>query len=299
MSQDIFTSTSGCHDHPPPYTLLPSAIAGESASPSSRFSGQLLGLRGQLRRERAARSSAQDRLDDLLLSLLVPHVEALLESIAAISPVPSLVEATLVPSDAVGGSWRLSDTEGNQNGQFIKLIRVDRHSKMPGDKRYLPDRTNSAILDTTGQEQQFNDERGHLKDESDNGTQTGSNADIWWWSDEELARRLAGHLQPAPETAEGGSFERQTSYAEAEPSKQIGKKAGRWSFFSKESPRPMAQSPKPMHLPSHGTTPSPAPSDGVSMEVNAEEATFRRQNEMGIWESKTGWGLVVRVCIRI
>ncbi|KAG6093498.1 hypothetical protein E4U30_004240 [Claviceps sp. LM220 group G6] len=293
MSQDISTSTSGCHDHPPPYSLLSSSIAGEPASPSSRFSGQLLGLRGQLRREQAARSAAQDRLDGLLLSLLVPHVDALLDSIAAINPVPSLVEATLVPSDAVDESWRLSDTEGNHNGQFIKLIRVDRHAKMLGDKKYLSDPTNSATLDTTGQEQKFDDERerGQSKEESDNGTQTGSNADLWWWSDEELARRLAGHLQPAPETA---SFEKQTSYAEAGLSKQTAKKAGRWSFFSKETPRPTAQGSKhPMHLP------SPAPSCDVSMEVNAEEATFRRQNELGIWESKTGWGLVVRVCIRI
>ncbi|KAG5931625.1 hypothetical protein E4U60_005938 [Claviceps pazoutovae] len=293
MSQDISTST-GCHDHPPPYTLLPSAIAGESASPSSRFSGQLLDLRGQLRRERAARSSAQDRLEDLLLSLLVPHVEALLDSIAAINPVPSLVEATLVPSDAVDESWRLSDTEGNQNGQFIKLIRVGRHSKIPGEKKYLPNPTNSATLDTMGQNQQVDYERGQSKDESHNGTHNGSDADLWWWSDEELARRLAGHLQPAPETA---SFERQTSHVEAGLSKQT-KKAGRWSFFNKEARR-MAQNSKPMHLPSHGTTPSPAPSDDVSMEVSVEEATFGRQNEMGIWESKTGWSLVVRVCIRI
>ncbi|KAG6145223.1 hypothetical protein E4U28_001724 [Claviceps purpurea] len=296
MSQDISTSISGCHDHPPPYTLLSSTTASESASPSSRFSGQLLDLRWHLCRERAARSSVQDRLEDLLLSLLVPHVEALLDSIAAINPVPSLVEATLVPSDAVDENWRLSDTEGNQNGQFIKLIRVDRHSKMSGDKKYPPDPTNSATLDTTGQEQQVDDERGQSKDESENGMQNGSNADLWWWSDEELARRLAGHLQPAPETA---SFGKQTSHAEAGLSKQTVKKAGRWSFLNKETPRPMAQSSKPMHLPSHGTKPSPAPSDDVSMEVNAEEATFRRQNEMGIWESKTGWGLVVRVCIRI
>ncbi|KAG5916755.1 hypothetical protein E4U61_003336 [Claviceps capensis] len=295
MSQDISTST-GCHDHPPPYTLLPSAIAGESASPSSRFSGQLLDLRVQLRRERAARFSAQDRLEDLLLSLLVLHVEALLDSIAAINPVPSLVEATLVPSDAVDESWRLSDTEGNQNGQFIRLIRVGRHSKFPGEKKYLLNPSNSATLDTMGQNQQvdLDYERRQSKDESDNGTHNGSDADLWWWSDEELARRLAGHLQPAPETA---SFERQTSHAEAGLIKQT-KKAGRWSFFNKETRR-MAQNSKPMHLPSHGTTPSPAPSDDVSMEVNAEEATFRRQNEMGIWESKTGWSLVVRVCIRI
>lgn len=31
------------------------------------------------------------------------------------------------------------------------------------------------------------------------------------------------------------------------------------------------------------------------MDVRAEHVTFRRENEMGIWESKSGWGLVVRL----
>ena len=35
-------------------------------------------------------------------------------------------------------------------------------------------------------------------------------------------------------------------------------------------------------------------SEAVSMNVRAEEATFRGENEMGLWESKTGWAIVVR-----
>lgn len=31
------------------------------------------------------------------------------------------------------------------------------------------------------------------------------------------------------------------------------------------------------------------------MHVRAEHVTFRRENEMGIWESKSGWGIVVRL----
>ncbi len=38
--------------------------------------------------------------------------------------------------------------------------------------------------------------------------------------------------------------------------------------------------------------------DDVSINVTAEEVTFRRENEMGISESKTGWGVVVRVRVR-
>ncbi|KAM0330798.1 hypothetical protein ACHAQA_003752 [Verticillium albo-atrum] len=37
---------------------------------------------------------------------------------------------------------------------------------------------------------------------------------------------------------------------------------------------------------------------GYEMKVTAEEVSFRRENEMGIWESMNGWGIVVRVTIR-
>lgn len=31
------------------------------------------------------------------------------------------------------------------------------------------------------------------------------------------------------------------------------------------------------------------------MTVRAEEVSFRRENELGIWESRNGYGIVVRV----
>lgn len=37
------------------------------------------------------------------------------------------------------------------------------------------------------------------------------------------------------------------------------------------------------------------PTSLKGMDVRAEHVTFRRENEMGIWESKSGWGLVVRL----
>ncbi|CRJ80254.1 hypothetical protein HYQ45_006434 [Verticillium longisporum] len=37
---------------------------------------------------------------------------------------------------------------------------------------------------------------------------------------------------------------------------------------------------------------------GDEMKVTAEEVSFRRENEMGIWESMNGWAVVVRITIR-
>lgn len=34
--------------------------------------------------------------------------------------------------------------------------------------------------------------------------------------------------------------------------------------------------------------------EAISMAVRVEEATFRRENEMGLWESKTGWAIIVQ-----
>ncbi|KAG5982016.1 hypothetical protein E4U55_002406 [Claviceps digitariae] len=296
MPQHNPTSTSASHDHPPPpYTLVPSSTGTRTSlasSLSTLFSSQLLSLRDQIRQQQAARSSAQDRHDYLILSVLVPHVEALLDSIAAINPSPSLVEATLVPDDAIDNSWRLSDIEGNENGHFTKLIRVERSLKMEGNKKHPPALSETA--DWATQEKKLNEwEQG--KDESHERKQNDSDAHLWWWSDEDMARRLATHLQPAPESA---SLDRQTDHVDVECSSREAKKAGRWSLFKKNSPRLAMQGSKLIHPPSDDSARSPAPSDDITMVVSAEETTFRRQNEMGIWESRTGWGLVVRVRIR-
>ncbi|RXG42024.1 hypothetical protein VDGE_07597 [Verticillium dahliae] len=37
---------------------------------------------------------------------------------------------------------------------------------------------------------------------------------------------------------------------------------------------------------------------GDEMKVTAEEVSFRRENEMGLWESMNGWAVVVRITVR-
>ncbi|KAG6009445.1 hypothetical protein E4U21_002360 [Claviceps maximensis] len=305
ISTSTSTSTSGHHDHPPPpYTLVPptgskalSAPAPAPAPASSLFYAQLSGLQSQIRQQQAARSSAQDRHDDLTLSLLVPHIEALLDSIAAISPSPSLVEATLIPDDAVDKSWRLSDPEGNKNGRFTKLVRVgEGNITMEGNEKHWP--APLETLDLTAPAKESNEWRWEKDKSSCEQKQNDSEAHLSWWSDEELARRLATHLQPTRETAFSESC-RQTHDATVERSSREAKKTGRrWSLFKKDTRLSASKDSKPIHPSINDTTQPSALADSISMEVNAEETTFRRQNEMGIWESRTGWGLVVRVRIR-
>lgn len=277
---------------PPPYSTVPASTGSSSTFPStipnqsyqsqnssSLFSTQLSGIRSQILEEQAARSSARDQQDIETLSLIVPHIEALLDSIARINPPPTLVEATFVPDEAIEKGWSFSDHEQKRADEVRTLIRVGRNLKMDGDKKQPW--TGSTATSQTDTVKGF-DEWGRWSDE--NATGSGNSETDSWWSDEEMACRLAKHLQPNRATA---SVDRQTVRAQAERNR----KAGRWAMFKKEEP---AKTPAA----ASSLAPYQKPLDDVGMTVNAEEATFRRQSEMGIWESKTGWGLVVRVSIR-
>ncbi|RFU81414.1 nad-dependent epimerase dehydratase family [Trichoderma arundinaceum] len=97
-----------------------------------------------------------------------------------------------------------------------------------------------------------------------------------WWESESTARRLAKHLQPerpagpkSVQTPDNGRTNRN-------------KKSGIWGLFRKsdEAVRPAVPAAE-------------EPEDGVSMTARAEEVTFRRENELGLWETMTGWGIVL------
>ncbi|GAB0134529.1 hypothetical protein EsDP_00002896 [Epichloe bromicola] len=267
---------------PPPYTVPGAAPGGRS--PCSLFSSQLSGLRSLIQQEQASRSLARHRQDLETLSLLVPRVEALLCSIATVSPPPALVEATLVPEEAVDQGWTLSDSERRRSGHVTTLIRVPRRDvvMMDGDEERRP----PGAPDGPGAARENSGLDGHHPEKSGAGAGAGAGSDSWsWWSDEAMARRLAKHLQPSRATASASDD------GQVERGKEA-KKTARWSLFRRGDSSAEASTPIPS-----SSSQCHAPSDHIGMTVNAEESTFRRENDMGIWESKTGWSLVVRVCI--
>ncbi|OAA41255.1 hypothetical protein NOR_05333 [Metarhizium rileyi] len=282
-------------DQPPPYSSALDSKASSSHSPytppvsaceaqnsSFLFSAQLSSLRSQILEEQAARSSTRDQQDIEILSRIVPHVEALLNSIASYNPPPALVEATFVPDAAIGPEWVFSDSEQNRSDEMRELIRVEREVKLDGDKKQP---RQAASRDAETSDSKEFDEWGRWSDDGEH--RSPEPGEDLWWSDEDMAERLAKHLRPVRATA---SVDRQTVRAQVERDKAA-RAAGRWSMFRKDEPArtsPTASSSKTQRK----------PLDDVNMTVNAEETTFRRQNEMGIWESRTGWGLVVRVTLR-
>lgn len=258
---------------PPPYTSLPDG-SSRPRSPSSLFASHLSGLRARIQHEQASLSLARQRQDLEALSLLVPRVEALLCSIAAVDPPPALVEATLVPDEAVGQGWTPSDSERRRSGHVTTVMRVARRPPA------APDGAGTAREDGAL------DGHGHHREKTRSGA--GAGAGAWsWWSDEGMARRLAKQLQPSRATATATATASDDGLGRGKEEK----KAAWWSLFRRGVSSAEVSTPGPSSSESHVS------SDHVIMTVSAEESTFRRENDMGIWESKTGWGLVVRVCI--
>ncbi|KAF4333534.1 hypothetical protein FBEOM_12646 [Fusarium beomiforme] len=250
-------------DLPPPYTE-----SGPSSAPVSEprqsvttiFSSHLNNLPLRIQSVQAVRNSARDERDSEILTLLVPHIEDMLSSIAAMDPPPRVVEMTMVPEEAVGEGWFFTDED-----QSRTVVRVREDRKLVGDQKKPPRQSEPP------KDRAF-DDWGRWEDD----TQEAPSDNVLWWSDHDMAVRLAKYISPE-------RVDRQTVKAHVEQAK----KASRWGLFKKSEP---SAPPAPVIKVQE--------EDPVTMTVKAEEVTFRRENEMGIWEGKTGWGLVVRVKLR-
>ncbi|KAH7133170.1 hypothetical protein B0J13DRAFT_529093 [Dactylonectria estremocensis] len=246
-------------DMPPPYSpTIPSSHTSHTVPPL--FSSHLRDISSRISSARAVRTSERDERDSEILALLVPHIESFIQSITTMNRPPRLLEMTMVPDGSVGKEWIFSDED-----QTRKVVRIREDVKLKGDSKGKPETPRQREFDDWGR--------------WDNPVPSTSDESLWW-SDDEMASRLAKYLQP----------ERPRRAAPVPIIAQVlPKKASGWGMFKK----PDVTTPPPL--------PSRAPrneEEEVSMTVKAEEVTFRRENEMGIWESKTGWGLVVSIRIR-
>lgn len=254
MSKQAHSDTP--EELPPSYSEAVSPSLDSSSLPSL-FSAHLRNLPSRILSAQAARTSVRDQIDSETLGLLVPHVDDLLSSIAAMDPPPKMVEMTMIPEEAVGYDWKFSDEDDVRT-----LVRVRKDTKTESDqKRPLPEPTQRAF-----------DEWGRWND-----GESSTRQECLWWSDGEMANRLAKYLQPK-------RVDRQTVKVQMEKIKEV-KKSNRWSLFKKpETPPPVVARVREEE-------------EDATMTIKAEEVTFRRANDFGLYESKTGWGIVV--CVRI
>lgn len=267
MSKQTHQDSPQDEDAPPPYS--PSIPSSQVIPPL--FSSHLSTLPSRILSARAARTSERDERDSETLALLVPHVESLLHTITTMDPPPRLMEMTLVPEDAVGEDWKFNDEDA-----LRKVVRVRDDSKIKGKG----DGKDTGKPTEAPREKAF-DDWGRREDAG--SSSSSAQREVLWWSDDEMASRLAKYLQPErPRRAE----QPKPVAPPAAP-----KQSRVWGLLKRVELVPSTPPPQPSRAPR-------TEEDEVLITVKAEEVTFRRENSFGIWESKTGWGLVVRVRIR-
>lgn len=281
---------------PPPYSPIgfspaqaPQAqVRHHVASIPGLFSNQLDNLRSQIQAEEAARHDAREQLDTQTLSLLVPYVEELLGYIATVHPTPTLAEMLLVPDGAIGADWAFSEAAEMRRGEVRRVIRVKRDMKMGSGEKRRPSPPAQASLFSSELSPEGPREFtswGRWDDDLSSSTST-SKANHLWFSDEDMAHRLAKHLQPAP------SLDRETVREKASTQKKPEKKPSRFGgLLRRDAPVPLLDRDRTVPETQCGMK------EDVTMRVSAEEVSFRKENEMGIWESKTGWAIVVRIIL--
>jgi hypothetical protein len=206
--------------------------------------------------------NTQREQDNLILVAILPCLEAFVSS-PDIATAPSGVsELVLIPASAVDEGWSLTGlAERQSEGDVVHVAHV------------MLERGDGDGEKTDG------------KDGGWRGEESSKRPSNNWFADEAMARRLAGYLQPK----EAVKTERRDVRAEVE---QTRKEKGFFGLGRKRS---------------EASTPASSPGcrsqaektdDGVSVRAQAEEITFRKENDFGIWESMSGFGIVVTVRVR-
>ncbi|KAG7284781.1 hypothetical protein NEMBOFW57_009393 [Staphylotrichum longicolle] len=276
-------------DAPPSYTeatTTTSPIPSSSSPSSSQYNNNPLGpspltthlrtLPARLAHSHLARQTVQASHDLDLTSLLVPHVEAFLVGLTTSGPGGSLssatrrgaggmragvAELTLVPASAVPAGWAMSGVgERRAEGEVVVVRRVD-------------------VAGLVGDDD--DDEGGEKKGREAKGRGFGREEE----DDDDYGRASASRSAGFDEWA---ASTRTIARGEANP--------GRRREGGAEQAPPLV--PPPVSPPGLGSAGSGAEDDSVKMTVRAEEVTFRKENAFGVWESKSGWGIVVTVRVK-
>jgi hypothetical protein len=127
------------------------------------------------------------------------------------------------------------------------------------------------------------------------GTSIGE-GELWFWNDENMAKRLAGYLKPAPDLKNAPLPPRKeeikatATRTTTESSSSRGFWGRKKSSASKalETPPLMQDRKEPVEMPE-------VEQDAVKMNVEADEIVFRFENDFFVFETRRGWAVVVKL----
>jgi len=323
-------------ESPPPYTIYASdakpthessidSNSGYSESATSHLQHHLASLPTRMRRTQQVHSLRQSLDDASLLDFLVPEIENFLAHIGNLATTPKLAHLTLVPEYAIPSNAVLSSMEElRRRGELCQVVRVSvypSHSNMgckvksSGDKKKPEaDEDGEGQTWTTGQE--FSD-WGRFGESSSSADDSSSQAQgMLWWKDEDMAHRLARHLQPETQKEPPVLDTPVQMIVEERLPSQKEKKGWFWGRKGSNSSAP-AFATKAVEKDVRAVLPERSgdaadsngrrdsnqkqkqkQQTGAMMTVTAEEVAFRTENDFGIMESRRGWAVVVVVHVR-
>ncbi|KAI0900723.1 hypothetical protein F4806DRAFT_166530 [Annulohypoxylon nitens] len=288
-------------DEPPPYTTLPTdrPISDEFQlnSLTSHLQHHVLSLPDRIRATQRVRKAEQTISDACLLDHIVPIVEEFLADLGARhTPVP-LATLTLVPDVAVPKNAVLSGLEDmKRRGEICHVSRIsmDRASKDTKPSSGAP-QTKVVSEDPSWASGQEFSGWGRFGEPEFSVDDTERNK-MLWWHDEEMTHRLASYLQPKEENNVPVE-ERSVVQVVVEHRIPAKKEKKGWLWGRRTS----GQNPASAVTPTETEVEAKRPQEkqkGARMTVAAQEVAFRQENELGIWESFRGWGIVVAVKVK-
>ncbi|KAK7752651.1 hypothetical protein SLS62_005420 [Diatrype stigma] len=306
--------TKGFSDAPPSYddsiqhpgggTSPQDASGPESAT--RHLQNHIASLPGRIRASQRART-AQQRLDDtLLVDHIAPAIEELLIDLGAQGgTVTPLATLTIVPDGAIPPKAELSGlSEMRSRGELgrvskIRLSDHDKREEKDGEEKDGPPAFSKFTFASAAS--------SSLPFSSPDYSAT----DLLWWRDEAMARRLADCLQPKVATTgkrpQAERIPSSTSAVQAAVEKEVPSEKqrrgwgwGKWRNGRGDPPQGAGARAATEATVSPGLQQEQQKAqggDGACMIVEAQEVAFRVENDLGIWESIRGWGIVVTVTV--
>ncbi|KAI1754799.1 hypothetical protein F4782DRAFT_462337 [Xylaria castorea] len=299
---------------PPPYSV--NAGDHASASPStqevpstSHLQQHLTSLPNRIRMNREVRLVRQSLDDAYLLNLLLPEIDDFLAYLGGLHSTPKLAYLTLVPETAVAQNAVLSGMEEmHRRGEICRMARVkiypSNDEKKPTTARDCKQGASTSQDWSVGRE--FSD-WGRFGDSTSN-TDSSRGRNMLWWRDEDMAQRLAHHLQPSAEpvplqTSVQAAVEERLPAQKPQKGWFWGRKGSASSSTSTFATRSVQMDVESFTGRGNATQTAARKgrerdSAGARMSVTAEEVAFRIENDLGIVESARGWAVVVAVHVK-
>lgn len=289
-----FEQASNADDLPPPYTehANPPPVVSRHAQPLyCRPGGSHNIIQGEGSTEIPPRPGRvkTSRSEDQLAAHISPYISSFLQetertcaSLNAQHPSNFRADLYLVPEEAipVGEDWQLSGIDYlKHNCNHLQLTRVATPNDDNNEKHSRPwykDQCTCGCSLSSQSEKQGQKE----KDGLDNGSQTtgepsGVPGENVWWKNETQARWVAEYLHQQLRDIPSSRLEK-TPHGE-----------DRKHTCGCECHR---SGPSNLRL--------QGPAEAIEATVRTEEMAFRRESDMGLWESKSGWTIIVSAFLR-